>query len=71
MKEYLFKTKTGDTFVIDEVDLYTELLKQDFKIFGATFQCILEFRKQYQLRGGTDPMTPEKIAEMLDHRRQA
>lgn len=61
------KDANGNWVVLNFSDLVKMLNKNDFKIFGIDIYGVLELRKEYLMRNGPLPITPESVRETFDN----
>lgn len=66
MSYIVFTDVEGRPFTVEELDFYKQLQSKSFTLFGMTFPCLLEMRKQYQIRRGPLPPTIEDIRKAFE-----
>jgi len=70
MNEYIsVRDLSGKLVAIDSGALLDELAKNDFKVCGMTFDCMVIFLKHYQMRRGKMPVTSKEIDRVFNEER--
>jgi hypothetical protein len=66
MRNFTFTDINGMPFEVEPVDFYRQLSATGFKVLGFDMPALLELNKQYCLRRGPMPPTPESIREVFE-----